>query len=78
MHVETSNFIDDNFSYGTTPTISKLTRVTHSTATLNDNIYASYNMFYGFKSNVCVGDLSDHFPILVIEQLSEVSVKRSR
>ncbi len=68
-HLDTSNFIDINFSSGIAPTISRPTRVTHRTATLIDNIYASYSNFSAFKSKVVTTDISDHFPILLINNL---------
>ena len=36
-HSDTSDFIDMNYSYGLAPTITRPTRITHSTSTLIDN-----------------------------------------
>jgi len=45
------------------PTIIKPTRITHSTATLIDNIYLKSNKPQNVHSGIILSDISDHFPI---------------
>ena len=46
------------------PNITKPTRVTKSTATLIDQIYASCSLCYKISSRILISDMSDHFPCL--------------
>lgn len=59
------NFLDCNFSNGITPVITKPTRVTHSTATLIDNIFTTFKDMNNYKSGILVTDISDHFPVFL-------------
>ncbi len=43
-HANTAKFLEINLSFGVLPTITKPTRITHSTATLIDNIYVKSKM----------------------------------
>lgn len=49
---------------GLLPTITKPTRVTHSSATAIDNIYIKGQLCYSFCSNVIETDISDHYPVI--------------
>ena len=47
------------------PTITRPTRITSESATLNDNIYVNGNRLEYLRSGILVTDISDHFPIFV-------------
>ena len=51
------------------PTITKPTRITHSSATLTDNIYILKNRINDFKSCTIVSDISDHLPCLTMTSI---------
>ena len=55
------------------PTINKATRATKQTATAIDNIITNCIMNSDFKSAIVKTDLSDHFPIIFINELMQVS-----
>ena len=59
----TQEFLDINYTNGVLPVIDKPTRVTHSTATLIDNIYTNYDGIY--QSSILYSYISDHFPIFL-------------
>ncbi len=65
-HSGTADFINMNFSYGLAPTVTKPTRVTHSSATLIDNFYVTSDSLVNSVSKIIQCDLSDHFPILLL------------
>ena len=56
------------FELSMIPTINKLTRVTKHTATAIDNIITNCILNSDFKSAVVKTDLSDHFPIIFINE----------
>ena len=62
-HTQTSNLLNTFFMHACVPTITKPTRVTHTSATLIDNIYVKINNTYHIESGVVMTDISDHFPI---------------
>ena len=64
----TNNFFEMNLSNNLLPAILKPTRVTHSTATLIDNIYIDAELYDRPKANIIVSDISDHFPCIVTLQ----------
>ena len=67
-HSNTEKLLNFNLASGLLPTVSKPTRITHSTATLIDNIYVKSKHVYKSKSVILTTDISDHFPcMLVIE-----------
>ena len=49
---------------GLIPTITKPTRITHSTATLIDNIYISTKFGPKINSGILCEDISDHLPVI--------------
>jgi hypothetical protein len=65
-HVNTAKMLDINLEYFMIPTITKPTRITHSSATLIDNIYISKNLQSEYKSAILVESLSDHLPCLTL------------
>ena len=59
-HTLTSEFIQSNLDFGLVPMITRLTRITHSSATLIDNIIVSQNLCGRYSSSVLINDISDH------------------
>ena len=51
-------------SKGLTPSITKPTGITHSTATLIDNIYLSHNLSTWYSSSILKTEISDHLACL--------------
>ncbi|KAK2140822.1 hypothetical protein LSH36_1235g00021 [Paralvinella palmiformis] len=62
-HKHTVELLNNMFASSLIPTINKPTRITHSTATLIDNIYVKFNYFHTkVKSAIPMTDISDHLP----------------
>ena len=59
----TSELLNTYLSSSIIPTINKPTRVTHSTATLIDNILVKYKPNLDIYSGIIISDLSDHMPV---------------
>ena len=55
------------------PVITRPTRVTHSTATLIDNIYIKCSHLNPYSSCILIEDISDHYPCLLQLQTSKCS-----
>ena len=67
-HIQSSEFLEMMFSYNLLPLIYKPTRITNSSATLIDNIFATYKPNSTGLQGICCTDVSDHFPIFYIDQ----------
>lgn len=65
-HQNTANFLNLNLDSGLLPTIVKPTRITHSTATLIDNIYVRSRQVFQSKAAILTTDISDHLPCLLL------------
>ena len=65
VHNNTKKLFELNLQNHLLPSITKPTRVTHSTATLIDNIYVDTELFTFLQSFVVKTDISDHFLCLV-------------
>ena len=65
-HKPTSELFDTFFNNGILPTITRPTRITHTSATLTDNIYIKCNTNNNFHSAIIISDISDHLPIFRI------------
>ena len=66
QHANTAKFLEVNLATGLLPCIIKPTRVTHSSATLIDNIYVSNMLSRNSQSCILLSDMSDHFPCLTM------------
>jgi exonuclease III len=64
-HYNTNRLFDLIVSNACIPVITKPTRITHSTATLIDNIYITENLTTNYKTGIVTYDISDHLPCLV-------------
>ena len=60
-HANTMNFFKMNLDNCLIPTMYKPTRVTHSSATLIDNIYVDIDFYQNIKSFIVKTDISDHY-----------------
>ena len=70
-HQPTEDFINLMTSNCLYPLISKPTRITHSTATLIDNIFTN-NLEFNMVSGIIYSDISDHLPVFQITQFKLV------
>ena len=64
QNVQCDKLLCELLGAGLLPTISKPTRITHTSSTLIDNIYIKGCNTYNSKSAILYTDISDHFPIL--------------
>lgn len=61
-HKITSELLDAHFAANLIPTITKPTRITHTSATLIDNIYVRHHDPY-IHSGILFNNMSDHLPV---------------
>ena len=59
-HIKTNDYLDNLFSNGVIPEITKPTRITSHSATLIDHIYTNKPNFT-FSSGIILTDISDNF-----------------
>ena len=71
-HSPTHEFIKLMSELNLLPTITRLTRITHHSATLIDNIYVSEQLHRSFESAILIDDMSDH--LLTIAMLKQTKV----
>ena len=74
-HKLTQQFLDTLLDPDMLPTITRLTRITHQTATLIDSIFVSGKLYRNFDSAIILSDISDHLPILRLLKQSKYSTK---
>ena len=60
--METNDFIDQIYSNGLQPLITRPTRITRDTKTLIDNIFTT-DLNSHKQSGIIINDISDHLPI---------------
>lgn len=65
QHKNTEELLSILLSNGLLPTITKPTRITHSTATCIDNIYISARRKTNIYTGILCEDISDHLPIIL-------------
>ena len=71
QHNNTMKFFDLNLSNHLLATILKPTRITHSSATLIDNIYVDAELHNNVKSYIVTSDMSDHYLCLTLIDSSD-------
>ena len=76
-NVNVSELLDVFFAQGILPTITKPTRITHSSAMLIDNIYVKCDLYQYIHSLILFSDISDHFPILTCMGQNDIAEKKS-
>ena len=65
-HGNTRDLLNLFITNGFIPTITKATRICHSTSTLIDNIYTKSNPNENISSGILIVDISDHLPVFVL------------
>ena len=60
----TKDLLDGLVSLGFLPSVTKPTRITHSSATIIDNIYLKGFNYYTMSSGIIDCDMSDHLPVI--------------
>ena len=65
MHKKTQDFVENTLDRSLLPVITKLTRISKTSATLLDNIIISDKLQFNYTSNIILSDLSDHLPCYV-------------
>jgi len=78
QHGNTMKFFELNMNNNLLPTIYKPTRVTHSSATLIDNIYVDCELYKAMKSFIIRTDISDHFMCLTSIQDSLTPIRNKQ
>jgi hypothetical protein len=61
-----SELLEINLDYKILPTVTRPTRITHTSATLIDNINISAELCSHYKTGIIVTDISDHFPCITL------------
>ena len=80
-HVETNNFIDQLYSHGLQPLITRPTRITRDTKTQIDNIFTT-DLNSHKQSGILINDISDPLPVYVVtryiqkETLNKTCIKK--
>ncbi len=64
-NVHVSELLDVFVTNGALPTITRPTIITHSSATLIDNIFVKCEKYENVTSRILVSDISDHFPVIM-------------
>ena len=72
-----SDLLNVFFTSGVLPTVKRPTRITHTSATVIDNIYVKSQRYENIDSRVILSDISDHFPIIACMSVMGKSVKRA-
>ena len=62
-HVHIEELLNTYPSSYLLPTINKPTRITHTSATIIDNLFVKYNHNLDKHSGIIISDMSDHLPI---------------
>ena len=66
LHENTQGFINCNLDNDLFPVITRPTRITHSSATLIDNIFLGSRFTGQATSRIIVDDISDHLPCVTV------------
>ena len=66
LHENTQSFINCNLDNDLFPVITHPTRITHSTATLIDNIFLESRLTGQMISKILIDNISDHLPCVTI------------
>ena len=64
-HPNTQSFLEINLEKNLLPCVTKPTRITHTSATLIDNILISHPLQKSFDSGIIIDDMSDHLPCYI-------------
>ena len=75
MHTQTQQFLEVTLENNLIPTITKPTRVTHSSATLIDNILLKSELHETHQSKILIDNISDHYPSLLLMENPNLTKK---
>ena len=75
LHNNTQEFIHINYDSDLFPVITKPTRITHTSATLIDNIFLDSLLTGNITNRILIDDISDHLPTVTILENINHSVK---
>ena len=73
QHEPTRDFIDILLELNIFPTITRPTRIMHTSATLIDNVFMSSKLHHSFASGIIISDISDH--LLTLTLLKQTRLK---
>ena len=76
LHNNTQEFININYDSDLFPVITKPTRITHTSATLMDNIFLDSLLTGNITNRILIDDISDHLPTVTILENINHSVKK--
>ena len=77
IHKKTQQFLNMNLDFDLFPVITKPTRITHTSATLIDNIFLDSRLTGQTVNKILVDDISDHLPsVLILENLNPSKRKK--
>ena len=74
-HCCTQQFLDILLNNDLIPTITRLTRITKTSATLIDNVFISRMLQQSFDSMILIEEISDHLPSLVLMKQTKMRNK---
>ena len=77
-HRPTREFVCINENNNLVPGITRLTRITNTSATLIDNIFVSDTYVPMTRSQIIIDDISDHLPTCVILENINIGVKERK
>ena len=73
-HEPTAQFMELTLDKGLIPSVTRPTRITHTSATLIDNVFIDAKLHHNSRSSILTIDLSDHLPSLIT--IPEIFVTR--
>ena len=76
LHNNTQEFINTNYDSDLFPVITKPTRITHTSATLIDNIFLDSLLTGNITNRILIDDISNHLPTVTILENLNHSVKK--
>lgn len=65
-----TKYVDELLTHGILPLITRPTRIIHRAATILDHISTSFKCDC-YKAGILLSDLSDHFPVFYIREMSD-------
>ena len=78
IHKKTQQFLNLNLDLDLFPVITRPTRITHTSATLIDNIFLDSRLTGQTVKKILVDDISDHLPsVLILENLNPSKKKEN-
>ena len=77
LHKKTQQFLNLNLDHDLFPVITRPTRITHSSATLIDNIFLDSKLTGRTNNKILVNDISDHLPsVVILENMNPIKISK--